>query len=153
MANFTGIKKLFGVSKQSNFCHKQRNSATNISDSKIIIGLKYLKYLFIFFSLFYKEMYIFCQSFVDTKLLCIVSYYFLICMLEVKIPHSIILNEFVLFLRDFKTTVSHIVKVTQINYVSRNQLHFTESFLSTFELEWQNIAGRRKENFLFSVQF
>ena len=83
-------------------------------------------------------MYIFCQSFVDTKLLCIVSYYFLICMLEVKIPHSIILNEFVLFLRDFKTTVSHIVKVTQINYVSRNQLRNTaDGFqIFTFGISW-----------------
>ena len=43
------------------------------------------------------------------------------------------------------------VKVTQINYVSRNQLHSTEFLLSTFEFERQNIAGCSKHT--FCVQF
>ena len=37
------------------------------------------------------------------------------------------------------------VKVTQIKYISRNQLHSTDFLLSTFEFERQNIAGRCKQ--------
>ena len=41
------------------------------------------------------------------------------------------------------------IKVTQINYVSRNQLHSTEFLFSTFEFERQNIAGWCKQTFCF----
>ena len=41
--------------------------------------------------------------------------------------------------------------VTQINYVSRNQLHSTEFLLSTLEFERQNFAGCCKQT--FCVQF
>ena len=43
------------------------------------------------------------------------------------------------------------LKVTQINYVSRNKLHSTEFLLSTFEFERQNIAGCCKQ--FFCIQF
>ena len=43
------------------------------------------------------------------------------------------------------------LKVTQINQVSRNQLHSTEFLLPTFEFESQNIAGCCKQT--FCVQF
>ena len=42
------------------------------------------------------------------------------------------------------------LKVTQINYVSRNQLHSTEFLLSTFEFERQNIAKDVNKLFVFS---
>ena len=41
------------------------------------------------------------------------------------------------------------VKVTQINQVSRNQLHSTEFFLSIFEFERPNIADCCKQTFCF----
>ena len=48
-------------------------------------------------------------------------------------------------LKHEKITRKSRIKVTQINYVSRNQLHSTVFLLSTFEFERQNIAGWCKD--------